>query len=351
MAQLLSIKDISQRTGLEESLLRFYESEYPDDLPKKVLRGDTLSFDSKAIESFKRIHALHNNAKANFVTEDPDQGGFARVIAVTSGKGGVGKTNIALNLAVELQRFGKMCVLLDADMGMANVHLLAGLNPTHDILEVISDNKSISELILDGPEGIGIIPGGGGILALADSSKYDRMKIVRALKEVEKEADILLVDTGAGMGTSVRDFLISADEIIFVLTPDITSLADAYGLLKALHNDKNFFERPLYSVVNMAQTLKHAAQVALRFSSCAQQFLGREVKNLGYVLKDSSVGAATARRTPYSVFKPQARASINTRNLAISLIRDENPEIRISSAFGRYMNMIRGHLVKDARKR
>lgn len=349
MSQLLSIEDISRKTGLEESLLRFYESEYPDDIPKKILRGNALSFDPKAIESFEKIHAFHTS-KPQGRAVSIKKAKYGRVIAVTSGKGGVGKTNVALNLAIEMQRFNKTCVLLDADMGMANVHLLAGLDPKHDILEIISSNKDVSELILEGPEGIGVIPGGGGILALADSSHYDRMKIVQALKEVEKETDILLVDTGAGMGNSVRDFLVSADEVIFVLTPDITSLADAYGLLKALHNEKSFSDRPIYTVVNMAQTLKHAAQVALRFSSCAQQFLGREVKNLGYILKDSTVGAATARRTPYSVFRPQARASINTRNLAISLLRDENPELRISSAFSRYMNMIHGHQARNSQK-
>lgn len=339
MSQLLSIKDISRQTGLEESLLRFYESEYPDELPQKALHDHTLSFDVEAVQSFKRIHALHTSSPQQQNILAVKRGDFGRVIAITSGKGGVGKTNIALNLAIELQRFGKMCVLLDGDMGMANVHLLAGLEPQYNILEIISGNKDILELIMEGPEGIGVIPGGGGIMALADSSQYERLKIIRALTMVEKEADILLVDTGAGMGGAVRDFLVAADEIIFILTPDITSLADAYGLLKALHSS-GFAERPIYSVINMAQTLKHAAQVALRFSGCAQQFLGCEIKNLGYILKDSTVGAATARRTPYSVFRPQARASINTRNLAINLLKSENPALRISSAFSRYLNIL-----------
>ena len=340
MLRPLSIEEIVRQTGLEESLIRFYESEYPSDLPQKVFRGGGLSFDPGAVESFKRIHALHNGiAGSAAALAAPEH--YARVIAITSGKGGVGKTNLALNLSIELQRFGKRCVLLDADMGMANVHLLAGIAPRHDIRELVTADRSILELIQEGPEGIGVIPGGGGILTLADSTRYDRMKIVRALKEVELQAEIILVDTGAGMAASVRDFLVAADEVVFVLTPDITSLADAYGLLKGLHHDRKFTARPLYSVVNMAQTVQQAADVAVRFTACAKQFLGREVKSIGYLLKDATVGAATVRRTPYSVFRPQARVSINTRNIATRLLQDERSEMRVSSAFGRYLNLIR----------
>jgi len=340
MARLLSIEEVLQETGLEESLLRFYESEYPDMLPKKVLRGDTLSFNSAAVDIFKKIHLLHSSGHSSVETL-PKKSEYGRVIAVTSGKGGVGKTNIALNLAIEFQRQGKMTLLFDADLGMANVHLLAGITPCHDIMEVITAKRSITDLILEGPEGIGIIPGGGGILALADSTQHERMLLVNALEKVEKSAEIILVDTGAGMSANVRDFLASATELLFVLTPDITSLADAYGLLKSLHQENSLEGRPVYTVINMVQTLKQAAEVAHRFSSCARQFLDREVLNIGYIMKDATVGAATVRRTPYSVFRPQARVSINTRNVAAALLKTERPEIRLSSAFGRYLHLVR----------
>jgi len=338
MTNLLSIADLSQATGLEESLLRFYESEYPDELPQKVLQGDTLAFRAEAIESFKKIHARHLAGKDH---ERPQADvHYARVIAVTSGKGGVGKTNITLNLAIELQRLGKMCVILDADMGMANVHLLAGIFPDRDIMDILSSGAKISDLIQEGPEGIGIIPGGGGIAALADASRHDRIKVINALQEIEKAADIILVDTGAGMAANVRDFLGAADEILFVLTSDITSLADAYGLLKVLHKEKNIIGRKLWSVVNMVDTLKEAADVANRFTTCARQFLGLEVQNIGYLMKDSTVGGATVRRMPYSIFRPEARISKNTRMLAGRLMQQEMPDIQLGSAFGRYMRMI-----------
>jgi len=333
----LSIQEVSRATGLEESLLRFYESEYADDLPRKVLYGDALLFDPAAVEAFRRIHASRRGGQEREAASRPPS--FARVLAVTSGKGGVGKTNIALNLAIELQRLGKMTVLLDADMGMANVHLLAGLTPRYGVADLLH-GKKISEIIMQGPEGIGILPGRGGVLALADSSHHDRAVILEALREVEERADFVIVDTGAGMGVSVRDFLGAADEILFVLTPDITSLADAYGLLKTLRHDGNFRERPIHAVVNMAESLRQAADVALRFSGCAKQFLGLTVGNAGYVLRDSAVGAALAQRTPLCVFQPNARASRNLKNVAAAMVRDESEGSRISSAFVRFMNML-----------
>lgn len=342
MPNLLTIKDISNVTGLEESLLRFYESEYPEELPEKTLLGGTLTFKPAAVESFKKIHSRHTSAQPSFASmEEPTKKSYARVIAVTSGKGGVGKTNIALNLAIELQKLGKMTIVLDADMGMANVHLLAGINPEHDLMDLIAKNARISDLIMEGPEGIGIIPGGGGIVGLADSTKHERKKIILALQQIEQAADVVIVDTGAGMAANVRDFLVAADELLFVLTSDITSLADAYGLLKVLHNDNHLAEKPIYSVVNMAETLKEAADIALRFSSCAEKFLGREVINLAYLMKDTSVRGATVRRKPYTVFKPHSRISKNTRNLAAALMQNEMPEIQLTSAFGRYLKLLK----------
>ncbi len=337
----LSIEEISQATGLEESLLRFYESEHEGQLPEKVWRGDSLCFVREAVAVFLRIHASHEAVQDTpAVAAHKTRGHFARVIAVTSGKGGVGKTNIALNLAIALQQMGKLSLVLDADMGMANVHLLAGLNPVHGISAVVNGEAELADIILEGPAGIGIIPGGGGLVSLADSSRLERRTIIDALSEVEQAAEIILVDTGAGMAGSVRDFLVSADDILFVLTPDITSLADAYGLLKGLSQQDDSVGGAIYSVVNMVRSTAEAADVAQRFAECAHRFLKLEVKNLGYIMKDSTVGTATFQRTPYSMFRPQARVSINTRNVAKALLRLERPDIRLSSSFSKYLKRV-----------
>ncbi|OIP46600.1 MAG: hypothetical protein AUK28_07115 [Desulfobacterales bacterium CG2_30_60_27] len=341
--RLLSIEEISRETGLEESVLRFYESEYGAELPDKILRGDVLSFPAVAVDAFRQLHA-RRTAASGATPKVAAAGSFARVIAVTSGKGGVGKTNLALNLAIELQRLGKLCLVLDADMGMANVHLLAGVNPSLSLMAVLNDQVAMADIIVEGPAGIGLIPGGSGLVALADSSRSERLKLVRALQQVELAAEIILVDTGAGMGAGVRDFLVAADDVLFVLTPDITSLADSYGLLKALHQERDFAGRPVYSVINMVHSLTEAADVAQRFADCARRFLGQEVENLGYIMKDATVGGATVRRTPYCIFRPQARVSVNTRNVARAILKREQPEIRLSSSFGRFLERLQGKL-------
>jgi len=340
VASVLSIHDLSRQTGLEESLIRYYESEYPTELPEKILQGNSLFFETKAVAAFRRVHLRHSGQPTADQALAKKSEGFARVLAVTSGKGGVGKTNIALNLAIELQRLGKMTLVLDADLGMANIHLLTGLHPKHTLKDILSNEVLVSDLIMDGPEGIGIIPGGSGILGLADATTAERTRMVEALGEMEEAADIIVVDTGAGMAAGVRDFLMAADQILFVLTPDLTSMADAYGLLKALHGQG--CKGRLYSVINMVTTLRQAADVARRFGECVERFLGQQVVNMGYLLKDGTVGAATAKRMPYAVLDPKARVSRNTANLAAALVQESDPQVKLSSAFKRYLGMMSG---------
>lgn len=339
MKRFLTIEELSEETTLEESLIRFYESEYAERLPDKVLRGNTIFFSNKAVEAFKQVHSFHWDGAGHTEEAGVREKRYARVVAVTSGKGGVGKSNIALNLAIAFQRLGKMALVLDADLGMANIHLLAGIQPKHTLKDVIDSDLPISELIAQGPEGIGIVPGGAGVMALADSTPAMRRQMLASLERMEECADIIIVDTAAGMGAGVRDFLLAADEIIFVLTADITSLADAYGLLKSLKTKE--IGSPLYSVVNMINSLKQGVEVAHRFSKCAEQFLGADVENIGYLMKDSTVAASTARRTPYSVFDAKARVSKNTAGIAAALLQNEQKEIKLSSAFKRYMNLLK----------
>ena len=145
---------------LEESVLRFYESEYSEKLPQKILRGDSLLFPSQSVQAFQKIHTEVVSGKTS--TEQKTRT-FGRVIAITSGKGGVGKSNITLNLAIELQRLGKLCLVLDADMGLANIHLLAGVSPKYDLRDLLSGKACMSDLIVPGPEGIGVIAGANAL--------------------------------------------------------------------------------------------------------------------------------------------------------------------------------------------
>ncbi len=336
MTRYLSIEEIAQATGLEESVLRFYESEFAAELPPKYLQGDRLLFDPVAVDAFRRIHQRYLRQQDAFA---PLSERYARVVAITSGKGGVGKSSLALNLAVELARAGKLCILFDADMGMANLHLMTGLAPARDLRDVLAGRCRLADCIAEGPEGVGLIAGGSGTVLLADSSREQRLRLLDALVEVEAQADFVLIDTGAGMGRAVRDVLLAADELLFVLTPDLTSLADAYGLLKAVHAEDPR-SAPVHTVVNMAERVRQAAEVTSRFARCVERFLGRPVNHLGYLLKDSTAGAAIARRQPYCCYKPQARISRNTRAVAQRLLQLDDPDRRLSSAFRRYATMI-----------
>jgi flagellar biosynthesis protein FlhG len=221
---------------------------------------------------------------------------------------------------------------------MANIHLLAGIQPGKSLTDLIKAPLPISDLISEGPAGVGIVTGGSGVIALADSTAAQRRQMLAALEVMEKNARMIIVDTAAGMGAGVRDFLKAADEIILVLTQDLTSLADAYGLLKALRQEG--CAKPVYSVINMAASLQQAAAVARRFADCADRFLHSEVINIGYIMRDSAVGAATASRTPLNVFAPQSRAAKNIHNIAAALLRREDEKIAKSSAFQRYMKLL-----------
>jgi flagellar biosynthesis protein FlhG len=338
MKRLLSIEDLVAQTSLEESLIRYYESEYADKLPEKTLRGNSLLFTAETVEALKRIHSLHTGQLSPIGSSVTPQKQFARVIAITSGKGGVGKSNIALNLALSFQRLGKMSLVLDADLGMANIHILAGLQPKYTLRNFIDSDLQISDLIMPGPGGIGIVAGGSGILKLADSTHGQRRKMISALEQIELCTDIIIVDTAAGMGAEVRDFLFAADEIVFVLSPEITSLADAYGLLKSLCSMG--FKGPMYSVVNMVFSLNEAAEVGKRFADCARQFLGATVDNIGYIMRDSSVRAAIAARRPYCLFAPDSRVAKNTANIAAALLKEQDSSVILHSAFKRYKNLL-----------
>ncbi|MEW6218084.1 MAG: AAA family ATPase [Thermodesulfobacteriota bacterium] len=335
MAPLLTIADLARQTGLEEAELRFYESEHSGELPAKVLVGGRLLFVPEAVAAFKAIHARHAGAAAVALPQPR----VARVLAVTSGKGGVGKTSLALNLAVEWQRQGRMTVLLDADMGMANVHLLCGLRPERSLADVLAGRCGLAEIIAEGPEGIGVVAGGTGVLALADSSRPERFALLRELDTLARQADAIIIDTGAGMGRQVRDFLFACDQLLFVLTPEVTSLADAYGLLKALHQE-GLGGGKVFSVVNMADSLRQAAEAASRFAACAGRFLDRQVTSCGYVLRDASVSLAVAERVPFTLLRPQTRAAVNARQVALALLQQEDGSVRLHSSFARYHRLL-----------
>ncbi len=169
----------------------------------------------------------------------------SRVITVTSGKGGVGKSTLTVNLAIQMSRMGKRVIILDADFGLANIEVMLGIRPTYNLADLMFRGKDLKEIITDGPEGIGFISGGSGIQELSRLTRDQVIYLVQKLYELDELADIILVDTGAGIADSVLEFVSASNEVLIVATPEPTSITDAYALLKTLNRKAIMHARAL----------------------------------------------------------------------------------------------------------
>lgn len=229
-----------------------------------------------------------------------------RVLAVTSGKGGVGKTNFTVNLAFALAEYGQRILILDGDLGLANVDIAFGLTAKYTIEHLLTGEKTIDQIILAGPKGIGIIPGGSGVQELANLERDKLTNVLANLGRLEKMADLLLIDTGAGLGHTVINFLQAADDIIIVTTPEPTALTDAYGLLKTLKIEAG--DVPTHVVVNKVRSDADAQATFKRLEIAVQRFLNGSLNYLGWVYDDRHVVQAVMKQEPLGSCFPESPA-------------------------------------------
>ncbi len=241
----------------------------------------------------------------------------ATVIAVTSGKGGVGKSNIAVNLAIQLAGVGKKVVLLDADLGLANADVLCNIDLPWNLSHVIARKKDLSEVLVKVPGGFSLIGGASGLARMADLSDGDRQRLITALAELEEQADVILIDTGAGISPSVLSFTRAADHVLVVTTPEPTAITDAYAVIKVLSRDQS--DRRVSLLVNQVRSAHEGRVVHERISKVARQFLSVSVFDAGYVFADEQVPAAVRRRTPFVIGAPRCPASQCLSQLAMRL--------------------------------
>jgi flagellar biosynthesis protein FlhG len=242
----------------------------------------------------------------------------ACAIGVTSGKGGVGKTNIALSLAIALARLGSRTCLVDANLGLGNIDLLCGLNGYWNLSHVVSGARNVREIVLAGPEGVDVIPGASGLTELADCSDVVQADVVGQLAEFEETHDFIVIDTGPGLHGSDREFLDACDIVLVVTTPEPTSIADAYAMIKTLSGS----DIPRLEVlVNQSDSAAQAHLVAERIQQTARMFLHLEVTAGGFVPKDPCVSAAVVRRRPFLIDSPDSPASSAVHQLALRLKR------------------------------
>jgi len=243
----------------------------------------------------------------------------ARVLAITSGKGGVGKTNIAANLSICLAAAGKKVILLDADLGLANLDVLLPVKNRMNLAHVIAGKRRLEEIIQPGPGGIKLICGASGITQMADLTERQRQRLAQEMTQLEYQADVIVVDTGAGISRNVLGFCQSADHSLVVTTGEPTSVTDAYAVIKALNQDLN---RPKVSLlINMADNRDQAKKVYQRLANACQRFLKLAVYDAGYIPRDEYLRRAVYQREPVVLAYPRSPSSYSFVALAQKMVR------------------------------
>lgn len=241
-----------------------------------------------------------------------------RVVAITSGKGGVGKTNLAVNLAIALQKRGHRVLVIDADLGMANVDILLGAASRKHLLDLLRPEVTLDDVIVRTPHDIQYISGGSGIEKALEYDHAGKLLLQQKLADCATRADLILVDTGAGLGRNVMDFILAADEVLLVTTPEPTSLTDAYAVMKAY--SIYAAQKNLRLIINRVYEAKESREVAQKLQRAAEKFLHMPVDCLGYVFEDTAVTKAVRKQTPLLKAEPTAAAARCIDALAQSLI-------------------------------
>ena len=267
----------------------------------------------------------------------------ARVITVTSGKGGVGKTSFSVNLAIQLHRLGKRVVVLDADFGLANIEIMLGIRPKYNLADLMFRGKSIQDVMTYGPEGIGFLSGGSGINEMANLNREQVFWLIQKMEELDKQADVIIVDTGAGIGDSVLEFVAASEAVLLVATPEPTSITDAYALLKALNRNSSYMpEKTVVKMIaNQVRGKKEADELFQKLGVVVNKFLDIDIDYLGAIPYDVNMQRAVMHQKPLSVADPDALASQSVEKIALSLLDMEKEKPRTVGIKQLFSNVIR----------
>ena len=284
-----------------------------------------------------------NLKKCGYSTSE-EQNKKVKIISVTSGKGGVGKTSIVGNLAYAMSSLGKKVLVLDADLGLGNMDVIVGITPKFNLLHVFMGVKKIEEVIIEGPGGILLLPSVSGVEELTNISDEQKLHMLSEFERLDLDIDILLVDTGTGISSNVIYFNTASQHILVIATPDPASITDAYALIKVL--SLKYYEKKFNLLVNFASSESEANNVYETISKATEEFLHVSVNYLGFIPRDLNFIISAKKQQLLTEFNPESEASLSIKSLA-DKINDLSevsiPKGNIQFFWNRIVNGISAH--------
>lgn len=284
---------------------------------------------------------LRNIIKMNNQAPKP----VARVITVTSGKGGVGKSNVSINLAVQFKKMGLNVIIFDADFGLANIEVMFGAVPNHNLADLIYKGKNIRDVITWGPMGIGFISGGSGIAGLSNLRKDHINYLIHNLAELDTLADVIIIDTGAGISDAVLEFLVASDEVLLVTTPEPTSITDSYSLLKTLNRHSRYDRdhTTIKVISNKVESLDEGLFLFNKLNMVVTRYLKIPIEYLGAVPQDQLLNRAVMQQSPVSIQNPSAKSSKAFETLTATLMAKNEEQVQKRTGMaGFFSNFVTG---------
>ena len=261
-----------------------------------------------------------------------------RVIAVSSGKGGVGKTNMSINIAIAYAQLGKKVLVMDADLGLANVNVAMGIIPKYNLYHLIRQKKKMKDIIINTDFGIQIVAGASGFSKIANLSDEEREHFIEEISQMDA-VDIIVIDTSAGVSSNVLDFIAAADDAIIVTTPEPTAITDAYGIIKIIATEIDNMNLGIKLIVNRVKSVTEGKKVSERVINIASQFLNLKVDYLGYVYDDPQVSQAILKQKPFIIVDPDSKASICIKHIVSRL---EKVEYKEGGGLKKFLNRLVG---------
>ena len=283
----------------------------------------------------------------NMVKKQASPRRVARVITVTSGKGGVGKSNISVNLALSIARLGKKVIIFDADFGLANIEVMLGIRPKYNLADLMFHGKSLTDIITPGPEGIGFISGGSGIQELTSLTRDQIIYLIQKLVELDTKADVIIIDTGAGISDAVLEFVAASNEVLLVATPEPTSITDAYALLKALNRKADYClqDSNIKMIANRVDSADEGKELFNKLNLVVNKFLNLKFEFMGAITLEPNVPKSVIRQKPVILSYPNSDFTKAITEIAAKLCDVGTQEIKEKKGIAQlFANLLRSRI-------